>query len=109
MKKSPRNDETSSESQKEALKSRAKEEFVIQQGSGLGVLDEPVPAFNKAPCEKVLEGQNNTFIVLGRDRPGSQLASVKPSTQKARGPYGPRGFHGAGAIDIVVGLSLIHI
>jgi hypothetical protein len=55
-------------------------------------LTEPVPVFNKAESEKVIEGRNNTFITLGRDRP-STLESG----------YGGAGFDKCGAIDIVAG------
>lgn len=55
-------------------------------------LPEPVPKFNRAPSETVHEGGNNTFIVLGRDRPGGLLTG-----------YGGKGDTGAGSIDIVVG------
>ena len=56
------------------------------------VLYEPVPFFNKAPCEMTIEGQNNATIVLGRDRPADTLSG-----------YGGVGHTQAGAIDIVVG------
>ena len=64
------------------------------KGSGLFQtnLIEPVPNFVRAPCEKTIEGKNNTFIVFGRHRPG-HIASG----------YGARGATQAGCIDIVVG------
>ena len=46
-----------------------------------------------APSEKVIRGRNNTFIVLGRDRP-STLSSG----------YGGIGDTHAGRIDITVGM-----
>ena len=55
-------------------------------------LDESVPRFESAPCEKVIKNVNNSFIVLGRDRNAS-LASG----------YGGHGATGAGMIDLVVG------
>ena len=55
-------------------------------------LDESVPRFEYAPCEKVIKNKNNCFIVLGRDR-FSSLASG----------YGGMGATGAGMIDLVVG------
>jgi len=61
-------------------------------GINCNVLYEPVPFFNKAPCELTIEGQNNTSIVLGRDRPSDMLSG-----------YGGVGHTQAGAIDIVVG------
>lgn len=53
---------------------------------------EPVPNFIRADNEKVIQGSNNTFIVLGRDRPSSRLSG-----------YGGKGHTQAGSIDIVVG------
>ena len=53
---------------------------------------EGVPAFNNSGSEKVIQGQNNSWIVLGRDRPGS----------KASG-YGGKGHSHAGCIDICAG------
>ena len=48
--------------------------------------------FNQALCEDVWQGQDNTWIVLGRDRPGGWDSG-----------YGGLGHLKAGAIDIVVG------
>lgn len=53
---------------------------------------EPIPHFNKANSETVYSGANNTWIVLGRDRPNSKLSG-----------YGGKGHTQAGSIDIVVG------
>jgi hypothetical protein len=50
------------------------------------------PIFNNAPCEDVWQGQDNTWIVLGRDRPGGWDSG-----------YGGMGQLKAGAIDIVAG------
>jgi hypothetical protein len=50
------------------------------------------PVFNQTSAEKVIQGKNNTFIVLGRDRPGGMESG-----------YGGLGHVKAGAIDIVVG------
>lgn len=55
------------------------------------------PPWLPARSEKVIEGQNNTYIVLGRDRPGGLDSG-----------YGGSGDEKAGAIDIVVG-RLSHI
>jgi hypothetical protein len=49
-------------------------------------------AFNKTNSETVIQGQNNAFIVLGRDRPGSEKSG-----------YGGQGHSKCGAIDICVG------
>lgn len=55
-------------------------------------LIEPVPNFIEAPCEKIIKGENNTFITLGRDRPSNLLSG-----------YGGIGSTNAGTIDIVAG------
>ncbi len=55
-------------------------------------LVEPIPQFIRAPCEKVIEGENNTMITLGRDRPGDLLSG-----------YGGAGHSECGTIDIVAG------
>ena len=64
------------------------------QGSGYyhTKLIEPLPHFVTAPCEKEIRGKNNTYIILGRDRPGTVASG-----------YGAKGATGAGTIDIVVG------
>jgi len=49
-------------------------------------------SFQKLPSEKVVVGANNSWIVLGRDRPGKEFSG-----------YGGLSDHGAGSIDIVVG------
>lgn len=53
---------------------------------------EPVPKFIQSENEKVFMGSNNSYIVLGRDRPAS-----RPSG------YGGRGDTQCGSIDLVVG------
>ncbi len=55
-------------------------------------LNEELPVYNIATSEKVIEGKNNTSIVLGRDRPGDISSG-----------YGGRGEKRSGAIDFVVG------
>jgi len=55
-------------------------------------LIEPIPNFIEAPCEKIIKGENNTFITLGRDRPSNLLSG-----------YGGIGSTNAGTIDIVAG------
>jgi len=63
-----------------------------QKGVGGGQLREPLPLYVKAPCEHVIEGQNNAAIVLGRDRPASRLSG-----------YGGKGDTQCGMIDLCVG------
>ena len=55
---------------------------------------EPIPNYVRADCEKVISGENNTWITLGRDRPASLATG-----------YGGSGDSHAGAIDICVGRS----
>jgi len=57
-------------------------------------LKEKLPVYNASDSETVTSGQNNTHIILGRDRWGG------PETG-----YGGLGHTRAGAIDIVVGLQ----
>jgi hypothetical protein len=57
-------------------------------------ISEKQPHYVKAECEKVVKGDNNTHIILGRDR-HSGISSG----------YGGKGHTRAGAIDIVVGLQ----
>lgn len=63
-------------------------------GVGGGPMVEAFPKYIRAECEKIIEGQNNTLIILGRDRPASRMSG-----------YGGLGDPGAGSIDIVAGLS----
>ena len=63
-------------------------------GVGGGPMVEAFPKYIRAECEKVFEGQNNTFIIFGRDRPASRMSG-----------YGGIGDPGAGSIDIIAGLS----
>jgi hypothetical protein len=53
---------------------------------------EPVPQYINTPSEIVQSNKNNSWIVLGRDRPGSRLSG-----------YGGSGDSAAASIDIVAG------
>jgi len=68
----------------------------LAKASVLGIagdhLIEPVPNFVEAPSEKVIANANNSWIVLGRDRPGSRESG-----------YGGKGDTQAASIDIVCG------
>ena len=57
-------------------------------------MKEKIPEYNAAPCERVEKGENNTWIILGRDRYSGWTSG-----------YGGKGHTRAGAIDIVVGLQ----
>jgi hypothetical protein len=64
---------------------------------GAGVMNEElfeaIPRRNTAPSETVFSGRNNSWIVLGRDRPASVASG-----------YGGMGVNGAGCIDLCVGM-----
>ena len=62
-------------------------------GSGIGCSEkfEPLPEFISAKCEKVISNANS-YIVLGRDRPGDRLTG-----------YGGIGATSSHSIDLVVG------
>lgn len=65
---------------------------IRELGIDCGNLPETLPKFISAPCETVYEGKNNSFIVLGRDRPSNKHTG-----------YGSKGIPGCGMIDLVVG------
>ena len=67
-----------------------REENHIPQGLNGTELSEAIPAFNILSCEKAIQGKNNTWIVMGRDRNASKKSVNLGNSQ-------------AGAIDIVVG------
>lgn len=62
------------------------------QGIAGNNLLEPVPPFNALPGENVISGENNSWIVLGRDRNASNISG-----------YGGKGHTQCGSIDMVVG------
>ena len=76
-------------------------EKLIKDGVDPGLfcteVDEPVPSFRRAQCEKVIQNTNNSFIVLGRDRPESLASGC-----------GGKGWTGAGMIDLVVGRGAVY-
>lgn len=63
-----------------------------EDGVGCTKLIEPIPEYLASSCEKVIKGENNNWIVLGRDRPGTRSSGK-----------GGAGETHAGSIDIVVG------
>ena len=56
------------------------------------------PHYNAAPSEQVLEGENNTFLIMGRDRPRGLKTG-----------YGGKGDTHAGRIDIVAGMQGVNV
>ena len=58
------------EASKDRLSKRTKIEALSTEGIANDKKIEPVPNFTKAPCETLLcSGENNQWIVVGRDRP----------------------------------------
>ena len=66
----------------------------INPGTANGILIENVPCIETSPCETKYEGMNNSFIILGRDRPGNIGTG-----------YGAKGYSEAGRIDLIAGLQ----
>jgi len=68
----------------------------LQGASRLGIagdkLLEPIPNFIEAPSEKIYSNANNSWIVLGRDRPSTRGSG-----------YGGKGDTQAASIDLVCG------
>jgi hypothetical protein len=75
------------------LKRRSSGEFISKEGCNNSPLREPVPLYNDSSTGEIkFQGANNSWIVLGRDRPSN----------KASG-YGGKCHTQAGSIDLVVG------
>lgn len=68
--------------------------FGKNQGIANKSLREPQPTYEKLGSEKILEGNNNTYIIQGRDRPNI-----------AQSGYGGKGATQAGRIDLIAGLA----
>ena len=81
-----------SKSEKSNQKRMSPEENPLTRGDNCNSLKEPIPKFIPAPCETIFEGSNNSYIILGRDRPNSLSSG-----------YGGKGNTQAGSIDIVFG------
>ena len=64
-----------------------------QQGIAQKTILESIPAYDTSPSENVIQGLNNSFIVLGRDRPNNVYSG-----------YGGRGATQSGRIDLIAGL-----
>lgn len=68
---------------------------------------EPIPRYRKRPSDVVLEGSNNTLIVMGRDRTGAAAAFDINQATNFKTVIGLPGADistpGAGAIDLVAG------
>jgi hypothetical protein len=74
------------------LESLSPEARVATYGIAGDNAQEPIPKFISTPSENVINNKNNSWIVLGRDRPASRLSG-----------YGGKGDTQAASIDLVVG------
>ena len=63
-----------------------------RQGIAQKPIDEAIPTMEKAQTEKAIAGQNNSFVILGRDRPSTLFSG-----------FGGRGATQAGRIDLIAG------
>ena len=72
-------------------------------GTGDRELSEPNPEYFVRPGEKIIAGDNNTCIVLGRDRGPSTTHVFSRNVDKRKYTSGFSDYMCAGAIDIVVG------
>ena len=57
-------------------------------------IDEPIPTYEKGQCETIFRGDNNSFMILGRDRPSHPKSG-----------FGGKGATQCGRIDLLVGLG----
>lgn len=64
----------------------------IYSGINLNEISEPVPFLNKGDSEDIIKNKNNSWIVLGRDRPSNRASG-----------YGGAGGTQCASIDIVAG------
>ncbi len=81
-----------SPSAKELLESTGPAGQLENRGIAGGFILEPIPEYISTPSEYIRKGANNSWIVLGRDRPAGRLSG-----------YGGIGDTQCGSIDIVVG------
>ena len=72
-------------------------------GKGDLELSEPVPIYPTRKGERLIEGANNTAIVLGRDRSPTNEFDFSKSSQERSYTSGYSEYMCAGAIDIVAG------
>ena len=67
----PKYKPTQNKEKEKVIKER--EDSQAPQGFGGTNLSEDIAAFNVLSCEKVFKGQSDSWIVLGRDRPGAKV------------------------------------
>ena len=68
--------------------------FGKKQGIAQKEILEVVPIYDRSPTETIMQGANNSFVILGRDRPNNMYSG-----------YGGRGATGAARIDLIAGLN----
>lgn len=83
---------------KDQDKVEANKKFCKEAGIAQKPILEALPKYNSTPSEKVIAGENNCFVILGRDRPGNEYTG-----------FGGKGSTGAGRIDLIAGLSSSNI
>jgi len=76
------------------LKKLNPQELAANNGLLNGHMAEAHPKYNKTLPEKVIQGKNNQFIILGRDRPRGVDSG-----------YGGKGHSHSACIDIIAGLT----
>ena len=85
-----------------ANKKRYRQQLNRPDAHGGGIFQDRIleahPHYNAAPSEAITEGENNNFIILGRDRP-----------RGLKSGYGGKGDTHSGKIDIVVGMQGINV
>lgn len=86
------------------------ETLITKSAAAMAMSYEAVPRFRKRPGDMVLEGSNNSLIVLGTDRSGPVVSYKPPKTTEEKlffasvpGPAEGDSPSGAGSIDLVVG------
>lgn len=57
-------------------------------------IDEAIPTYERANVENIITGDNNNFVILGRDRPSNPASG-----------FGGKGATQAGRIDLIVGMA----
>ncbi len=77
---------------KEILAKMTADERSKYTGAFGSLLLEPVPEYIKTEAEVVFKNENNSYIVLGRDRPGNRETG-----------YGGKGYTQCASIDLVTG------
>lgn len=70
----------------------------FQAGIANKPLMEPIPSIDIADSERVIQGNNNAFIILGRDRPSHIMSG-----------FGAQGATQAGRIDLIAGIGASYL